>query len=461
MGTVTKAGEPIETNGWTYLRIEGSPRERGEQYGRALANEIMSALDTADYLARWDTGENMEFFGEGARETFGELEAEYEEEIQGIVDGVRSESHRSTTPYGVPITRDVMVAWNGYLELVGYWWPQTSRQTAVPRPGRPQGGLERCSAFIATGSATQDGEIVMAHNTWDRFALGDNFNLILDIQPPAGQGHRVLMQAAPGYITSNMDWMVTSAGLMITETTIGSYKLDPVSGPGIKPEFLRSRKAAQYGTSLDRWREIICTGNNGGYANTWLVGDAHGGTIARLDLGLRHQGYEEKRDGYFGGFNVASDLRVRNQECSDPGAYSDIRGNGARRVRFDQLLGNGGKVDVERAKEIIADHHDVLQKKDAPGSRTICGHLDLDDARLGNHGRGPFYPSGANDGKVMDSDMARSMTFDARWGNSCGRAFVTKPFLESHRQYDWLDGWMKDRPSQPWTSFPPLVPPEH
>ena len=61
-----------------------------------------------------------------------------------------------------------------------------------------------------------------------------------------------------------------------------------------------------------------------------------------------------------------------------------MRKNGARRLRFMQLEEtHRGKIDVELAKEMIADHHDVyLDRNDNPCSRTICGHLELDDARF-------------------------------------------------------------------------------
>lgn len=57
------------------------------------------------------------------------------------------------------------------------------------------------------------------------------------------------------------------------------------------------------------------------------------------------------------------------------------------------------------------------------------------------------------DGKVTDSDLARSMSFWARWGNSSGMPFDAKKFLEEHTQWSHLDGYLKDRPSQPWTLF--------
>ncbi|MGH3700312.1 MAG: hypothetical protein ACRDRU_21745 [Pseudonocardiaceae bacterium] len=282
--------------------------------------------------------------------------------------------------------------------------------------------------------------------------------MIFNIQPPAGQGNQMVMQGAPGYITSNMDWVVTKtgpkSGLMICETTIGGFKgkfhLDR------EPEFQRSRRAAQYSNTLQEWRDQMVTTNNGGYANTWLVGDAASHEIGYLDLGSQYHEWKTTTDGYYAGYNVAS-LPVRNKECSDPNQYSDIRGNGSRRLRFDQLFQEHyRKVTTDVAKSIIADHYDVYNEvENAPGSRTICGHLELDKGETSNHGQPPYYPWGANDGKVTDSELVTSgLQFEARWGHSCDIGFDGPAFVNKHPQYSWLNGWMKKRDPQEWTRMP-------
>jgi hypothetical protein len=49
--------------------------------------------------------------------------------------------------------------------------------------------------------------------------------------------------------------------------------------------------------------------------------------------------------------------------------------------------------------------------------------------------------------------MAKQMSFSARWGSACGMGFNAKAYLEKHQQYDWMQGLIKDRPSEPWTMF--------
>jgi hypothetical protein len=49
--------------------------------------------------------------------------------------------------------------------------------------------------------------------------------------------------------------------------------------------------------------------------------------------------------------------------------------------------------------------------------------------------------------------MALEMAFWAKWGSSCDIPFDAKKFLQEHRQYDYLAGYLKSRPTQPWTVF--------
>lgn len=427
-------GYRYEENGWIFVHIEGAPYERGLQHGYLLAEEIQEALRVNKYLATWDTGEDFEFFVEAADEIFTpKIDDEFLTEIKGIAAGA-SEA-------GVEVTYQELIALNGFTELLDYWWPEVK--------GEEGEGKDRCSAFIATGKVTKDGGIVMAHNSWNTYAAGDFYNIILDVKPE--EGNRILMQTSPGLIDSGTDFFVTDVGIIGTETTIGGYSgFDSTKAP----EFLRERKAMQYAETIDEWVDIMKKDNNGAYANSWLLGDVNTGEIARFEMGLKYSSLERTFDGYFTGFNVATDLKIRNQECANPSDYSDIRKPmGARRVRWEQLINQYyGEIDTEIAKEMLADHYDIYLNKENPCSRTICGHYDLDPMEFWPE-RLPFAPQGAVDGKVVDSEMAKQMSFWARWGSSCGMPFDADQYLEENPQFDWLEGYLKDRPTQPWTLF--------
>ncbi len=424
-----------EKNGWIYLHIEGTPEERGFQHGFLLAKEIKEALREMSEVWHYETALDWQWLIQKGGKMFSpKVDAENLDEIDGIVEGMKAA--------GVVTTRDEIVTYNGYTELDGYWWP-TVKDSISPNSPNPK--KESCSSFIATGSMTADGGIVLGHNTMSGFYY-PLCNVILDILP--AKGHRILMQSVAGLIHSETDFFITSAGLVGSETTIGGFF--PFDEKGI-PEFARMRHATQYASTIDEWCGIMKTGNNGGYANAWLIGDTKTNEIARLELGLKYTGFEKKKDGYFVGSNVAEDLRILRFETKT--SETDIRNSSiARRVRWKQLMKeNAGKIDLDLAEKFEADHYDTYLNSTAPGLRTLCSHPDLDPDAY--HADIPFAPWGTIDGKVVDSKMAKQMSFAARWGSACGTPFDAKAYLEKHQQFDWMNGILFDRPAQPWTTF--------
>jgi hypothetical protein len=439
-GEVTryKKGYRYESNGWIFLHIEGKPFARGVQHGRLMAPELAQTRRTLRYVTPDDTGKKWSYFVKAAPRLWRKkISNEYLNEIKGIAAGA--------TRAGVKMTWQEVLAINGQMELTESWWPGV-----VDGAYRSVVDNTHCSAFIATGSYTRDGEVVMAHNDWDHFATGQSANVIIDVKP--ARGHRIVMQTFPGCIASMTDFFATSAGLMGTETTIGDFN---GYAPKKLPEFYRMRKATQYADTLREWVRIMQKGNNGGYANSWLLADADTSEIMRFEQGLKYQSVERTKDGYFVGFNSATDPQIRNLECGGDRDYYDIRTPaGARRVRLTQLMQqHRGQIDAEVAKAVLADHYDVyLKLPDNPCSRTVDGHYELDPFPFWQ-ARQPYSPQGAVDGKVMDSDMARELSFVARWGNSSGMPFDASAFLAEHPQWDYLDGYLEDRPTQPWTLF--------
>src|ERR1039458_3463065 len=85
------------------------------------------------------------------------------------------------------------------------------------------------------------------------------------------------------------------------------------------PEFVRGRKALQYSSSIDDYVRIMLDGNNGGYANDWLIGDRKTGEVARFELGLKDHQVWRTKDGYFVGSNFPSDPKLTKEETKfDP-----------------------------------------------------------------------------------------------------------------------------------------------
>jgi hypothetical protein len=425
--------------GWIYLHIEGEPHERGFQHGYLLAKEIAECLRIrrADWLH--DTAlEWADLLKETARFLTPFVDPENRDELLGVVDGLKAA--------GVAVTLDDLVAYNAAPELGGYWWPEvlkknTGTATAVTPP------KQSCSSFIATGSMTRSGSVVLGHNTMTAYVEA-YFNVIIDIAP--SRGHRILMQTAPGWIHSGTDFFITDAGLIGSETTIGGFH--GFSEWGV-PEFSRMRRATQDAGTIDEWCATMKQGNNGGYANAWLLGDVNTGEIARLELGLAFVGFERTQDGFFVGSNVAENLKIlrRETDMND----TDIRESAvARHVRWKQLMAqHRGKIDVSLAKALEADHFDTYTNTIRPGGRTLCGHHAIETDYAPGPWSVPFSPWGTVDAKVVDAAMAKRMSFAARWGSACGRAFDAKQFLRDHAQFDSLEGLLKDLPSEPWVEF--------
>jgi len=213
----------------------------------------------------------------------------------------------------------------------------------------------------------------------------------------------------------------------------------------------------QYGNTLDEYVDILLHENSGDYANAWLFGDINTNEILRIELGLKYHNVERTKNGFFIGFNSVYDAQIRNFEVVNSGFYDIRRHQGARYVRLSDLMDeHKGKINIDIAKKIIADHYDVyLLKDNNPSSRTICSHYDLDAREYMSQPDRPkpFSPHGALDGVVCDTKLAKKMTFIARYGNSCGIPFNKNEFFKKHRQYERFMPYIKDRPSVPWTEF--------
>ncbi|HVZ84085.1 MAG TPA: C45 family peptidase [Terracidiphilus sp.] len=443
--TVTSEGPAyrFERGGWTYVHLEGSPAEIGYQHGRLLAPEIADMIRVAKIETLHSTHRDWKFYREAGRTMFWpHIETEYQQELAGIAKGVQSR--------GVKLDVWDIVALNGDIELPEYYVPWLDKhEHAANAPAiRPEG---RCSAFIATGSYTKDGRIVMGHSNWSGYADGERWTIIFDIKPE--HGHRMVMDGEPGVITSEDDFGMNDAGLMITETTITQFE---GWNPNGIPEFVRSRKAMQYASTIDEYIALMKEGNNGGYANDWLIGDRRTGEIAYLELGLKNTPVWRSKDGYFISSNFARDRALIKNETDGFDPTNLASSPNARRVTWeDKMASSKGHIDVSMAEMFLADHTDSYTGKVNADSRSLCGHVDRDPRGVPEWDEGPYAPEGAVTGKVTDSVLAEHLEMIARAGHPCGEDFLVKPFLAAHPQYDYLKPVLRDMKAGPWTQFGP------
>ncbi len=427
-----KASRAPDQNGWIFVHLEGSPADIGYQHGFLLAREIEDARKAIEISLTHDA-KPWAFFRDAAEHVlWPKLPNEYQAEIQGIAEGARA---RAVKIDSVDLT--VMNAW---LELSPYYlnWYEKSQK-------HPTG--DHCSAFVATGSYTKDGRPVIAHNNWTDYLTGSRWNIIFDVKPSSG--HAFIMDGMPGLIHSGDDFGLNSAGIMITETTISEFHgFDPT---GVA-EFARARRAMQYASTIDDFARLMQEGNNGGYANDWLVADRNTGEVASLELGLKNVNLKRTKDGYFVGSNYPIDPKLTAEETNYDLSNKSLSAN-ARHIRWDAIMAQyKGKIDLALAQKFLGDHYDTFDNKEQASERTLCGHIEL-SARGSKPWQPEFAPAGAVQAKATTAVLSESMQMTAALGHPCGIHFKAAKHLSAHPEFAWQKPSLRDLDSHPWTGF--------
>jgi len=406
---------PHGVQGWKIITLKGSHYEIGYQHGNMLRKDIQRIKPVLTFLVKKYYKTPLSEYVDRCKQIFDNYSDQLEwrdilEEIRGISEGS-----------GESI--DLIIAWNMFLSMNEIY--------------ESKGDGQRCSAFIATGSKTHDGKIIMAHNTHCDFCIGFISNIVLYIYPE----NRIpfVMQTVAGLVASSTDWFISGSGIVGCETTIANIKYKPDFESGV-PYFFRIRKAMETGNTLDDYVSIMMAQNAGDYACSWLFGDINSGEILRLELAKKTNGIDRTFDGLFYGMNSALTPSIQDKEITNNKDFSDISTSiGCRNQRLKELLSH--PLDLKIAKNILADHYDCTKNTDRKGIRGICKHKECEK---GKH----FDTSGAVDGKVVDSTLAQQMRFIGRMGSSCGRAF---------NKANYPDGtWKKVTPNMPkydWTTI--------
>jgi hypothetical protein len=425
-------------NGWTYVHLEGTPAEIGYQHGYLLAAEVQDLHKVFALELTHDNGKNWNWFRNAAKDIlWPHIEEEYREELQGIADGLKAQ--------GIKLDIWDVVAMNASMEW-GYYvaeYDEAHNIASLPTVTAP----DHCSAFAAVGSYTKDGRVVIAHNNWTNYLDGARWTMVFDIVP--AHGYRLMMDGLPGLIHSGDDFAVNSAGIVITETTITGFHGFDTNGI---PEFVRARKAMQYAASIDDVARIFKDGNNGGYANDWLIADTRKNEIASLELGLKNVTLDRKTDGYFVGSNFPINPKLAVEETNFAMADASNSPN-ARHRRWEQLMNeNKGNIDLKSAEQFLADHVDSFTGKTEPSERTLCGHVELSSRGMGSWQR-PYGTAGAVQNKATDSAMAAKMEFAAAAGHACGMDFIAAKHLQQHPELNWEKPALRDMKAYPWMTI--------
>jgi Phospholipase B len=430
----------VDKNGWIYVHLEGSPADIGYQHGYLLSGEIDDLIKGMKVSLPHLSGKDWNFYRDAVKKLgfWDRVDKEYQEEITGIVEGMKAKGKH----YDI----DDLVVLNANIELSQYYVPMLENKK---HPGSADNKAPgNCSGFIATGSFTADGQIAIGHNNWTDYMGGERWNVIADIVPQTG--NHLIMDCMPGLIHSGDDFVVTAGGIVITETTITGFK--GFDEKGI-PEFVRARKAAQYANSIDDFVQIMTSGNNGGYANDWLVGDIKTNEIARLELGLKDYRVWRSKDSIYVGSNFPLDEKLIREETTFNAADSTNSPN-SRRRRWEDLTNQyKGKIDVETGKTIEGDSYNEFTKAKEASRCVIAGRVDTDPKGCPEWDWPPFFPGGTVQAKITTAALAKDLKFWAHMGNPNGDDFLAAPFFAAHPQFEWESKYLHDMKAYPWTLF--------
>ena len=394
--------------GWIVLHVEGEPYERGEQQGTLLWREIQNYIKC---FAMQKSSSAPEEAWRVMRTMTDALfvrhfDPELLQEMKGIADGAAAAGAKFD---GRPVDLTDIVAINVWPEFMTLDYALHAEPTGLegkvfstPSSGGGDGAAQvsRCSAFAATGPATRDGKAIIGHITMYDLYPCDFFNVWIDVKPSSG--HRVMFQAAPGSVQSGMDWYMNDAGMVLTETTVRQTRFDP-NGLSIGS---RSRRAMQYGDSIDTVTGILGGGGNGLYTNEWLLADMKTNEIALFELGTKASYLlRSSKNQWFGGTT---------------GFY----------------WGNNNTKDLAVRMETIATTNDRPEDMTfCPEARDIRwirlyeankGTIDADFARRA-FGQPPLATGASCDCKFTTADMALQMKSVAHWGDPYGQLWEAAP----------------------------------
>lgn len=467
-----------DDDGWMRITIRGAPYERGVSHGKQVVaadpERFTHMFSTFDFLHRQSYGRDIEFF-------YGLCDDFYRGIIKRRFPKIFREMEGIAAGAGIRVCQVIFI--NVYMSIP-YFYTHMLRYIDTPkyrkkyadvirdehaiaanpaahsaRAARLDEFKDRCSLIMAVGGGwTKDGGIVCGHSSFSNFLDAQFCNVILRIEPEAGDGFAMVMQSMPGGVYSMTDFFVTGAGIMGSETTIHGFNAFRLRDPIC----CRIRECMQYGKTLEDYAERLQKRNSGDYACSWMFGDVGGRggpRIMRVELGLNYVNVETTRDGVFIGFNSTYDERIRKIECAGAlsSKASNAEGGGAanadgfhdvsssignRRVQLDKLTEKyRGRIDANVVKRMLADHYDNHLGKTAANTRTVCKHGYAADS---------FKPVGAYDTKVADSASIRRMSFLAHWGAPCGEPFIVKEHIKKHPEWkDWAD-YLVDFPRRGW-----------
>ncbi|RLF59894.1 MAG: hypothetical protein DRN37_03440 [Thermoplasmata archaeon] len=428
-----------EKQGFRYLQVRGTPDEIGYQHGSALHDLIPRSLSAYSHATERSYNLDWSQVRRQGRTYWRYVPDEQKREIEGIARGASERG--ALNPLGNPVDEWDILALNAIWDIWWraeppgniWWWLPNNPELPTIASDPPH----HCSAFVATGNATKDGGFVLGQSLWMPYFLSPAHAVYIDIIPE--KGNRILMEVTAGMIWSGTEYYINSAGLVVAETTLGT---GPYRWLGV-PSFVRLRKAVQYASSIDEFKDIMLENTNGAYCGDYLLADTKTNEVAVLELGSYEWELKRTMDGFLPSCNYPWDPEVAEEMGAargwDHGCYP-------RWVRWEQLAERDyGNITVCSGMEYLGDHYDTVENRINPCSHTLCGHVE----------NASGYPHGSIDGKVTNRTMALRMELWSRFGHSCGQPFLVDEHRKEHPEYAFDD--LVDIIPRPYAAFSPFT----
>ena len=414
----------MERNKFIFKEVSGNPTEIGKEVGKNFSKEIKRTLESFNFIFTHDFSKSWQWLKEFSKDNFLHvIDERIRQEMGGIVDGYNSVSNTK-------INFEDILALNVSFDADSFLAMDNARNNGS------------CTSFVATGDNTVNRDVILAHTTWWRYFTGVNFNLMLKVVPD--EGYSFAMQTAPGLVFSGTDFYYNEKGIMASETTLDGINTYSLKGT---PIFQRLRLAIQYADSIDSFSKHIIDGNTGGYANDYILGDGKSKEIGLLEIATFNHVLIKKNNGFIPSSNFVQFSEVRKE--SNIVYDQTINSDNSRLYRLNDLMKDRG-LSVDTYKEILADHFDYDSKKNRPGKNSICGHREIEPNLDVFDKKGPFFPFGAIDGKIVSGDGALKGESYVKWGKPCSDEFDSKKFLANHPEYIWTKDFLEDVQSGEW-----------
>ena len=358
--------------GWSQFEVHGNvkmsddvvARAAGVLEGKLTAHRILQAAINSGFgpgmtpnphvaafmkvNKQWSTSMNaVAPLSSAADATYWHHAALVDAQLEGVHEGYQqaAEASHGALP-SLPFESLLYLNLGDEMDQFAHWRPGIGVTHGLPTFGalEPFEAAGKCSALVRL---TPNGDDVMiAQETWSSLSSMLRVYKMYDLNFTLGGSSadaanatrvpaaKVSFSSYPGVLNSGDDFYVTSAGLVVQETTIGNSNPDLVRAyvsPLTQPEWKRNIVANRLAASGTQWAGLYAQHNSGTYNNqniilnynlfspgaplrngTLLLVEQIPGFVVNSDVSAVLQ-----RDGYFGSYNVAYSPFVREVSGAD------------------------------------------------------------------------------------------------------------------------------------------------